>query len=223
MGASARAFVAVPFLVAVAWATLAASQLGASDSAVYGAGKEISTWSASGAPPGQQTVGWIRAELHEAAARDPKNASVHEMLGYLALFTPGDNSADQAITSLGEALRERPSSPYTWASLVKALYLKGETGSRFDQAIQRAAQTGPWEPMVQRTVADYGLAVWDDVSPSTRKEIERLVANGMARDAAEILQISLRRGRLGVACDHLDQSTRTDPKWTQLCQSTGGT
>jgi len=223
MGASARGFVAVPVLLTLAWAVLAANRLGASDSAVYGAGKEMATWTASGTPPGQETVGWIRADLEQAVSRDPENASLHEMLGQLALFTRGDGSTDQSIASFTEALRERPSSPYTWASLVRAFYSRGDTGARFEQAIQRAAETGPWEPMVQRTIADYGLAVWDDVSPSTRQEIERLVANGMARDAAEILQISLRRGRLGVACGHLGQSTRTDPKWTQLCQSTGAT
>lgn len=223
MGAGARAFVAVPVIVVLAWATLDAARLGAADSAVYKAGREISTWAASGAMPGQETLGWVRSDLEEAVARDPKNASLHEMLGQVSLFTRADGSADQAIEGFAKALHARPSSPYSWAGLVEALYQKGDTGARFEQAIQRAARTGPWEPIVQRTIADYGLAVWDDVSPSTRNEIERLVANGMARDAGEILQISLRRGRLGVACSHLGHSTRTDPKWTQLCQSTGAT
>jgi hypothetical protein len=145
------------------------------------------------------------------------------MLGRLALFTRGDEATDRAIASFTLALEQRPSSPFTWASLVEALYRKGDVGARFEQAIKQAAEMGPWEPEVQLTIADYGLAVWNEVSPSTRIQIERLVSNGMVRNAPELMQISLRRGRLGVACGYLGQSARTDPKWTQLCQSTGAT
>jgi predicted Zn-dependent protease len=200
-----------------------ANRLGVTDLAVYEASKEMSTWAASGTSPGRETVGWIRVQLEEANAREPGNPWLHEMMGHLALFMRSDVAGDQAVAAFTEALEQRPTSPYSWASLVEALYRKGDTGDRFEQAIQRASETGPWEPMVQRTIADYGLAVWSDVSPSTRDEIERLVANGMARDATEILQISLRRGRLAVACAHLSRSSPIDSKWTQLCQSTGAT
>jgi predicted Zn-dependent protease len=145
------------------------------------------------------------------------------MRGRLALFARGDGAPSQAVAAFTRALQHRPTWPYSWAGLVDALYRKGDTGQAFEAALQRTSQTGPWEPEVQRTVADYGLAVWNDVSPSTRSEIERMVANGMVRNAAEMLQISLRRGRLGVACAHLGLPSRTDPKWIKLCQSTEAT
>jgi predicted Zn-dependent protease len=161
--------------------------------------------------------------VREELIRDPENPSLHEILGRLALFTRSEDAADEAIASFTRALQYRPGSPYSWANLAEALYRKGDTGLAFEQALRSAGETGPWEPQVQRTVAEYGLAVWNDVSSSTRYEIDRMVANGMARNASEILQISLRRGRLGVACGHLVRSTHTDPKWVQLCQSTEAT
>jgi predicted Zn-dependent protease len=221
MRSTARAIVVVPALLAIVWASLWAERWGRTESAVYEAGKEMATWRTE---PGRETLGWIKAGLEQAASRDPKDASLQEMLGRLSLVGAHDETtADEAIARFTNALRQRPTSPYSWASLAEALYRKGDVGPHFEGVLQRAAETGPWEPEVQQTVADYGLAVWDDVSPSTRSAIERMVANGMARNAAEILQISARRGRLGVACAHLDPSKRIDPKWTRKCPSTEAT
>jgi hypothetical protein len=215
--------VVVPGLAALGWAVLAAVRLGSVGTVVYDAAKEMSSWTASGATPGPESIRWIRSDLHQAVGRDGLNPSLHEMLGRLALFTRGDEATDLAISDLSRALQQRPTSPYSWASLVEALYRKGDTGRRFEQAFQYAAEMGPWEPEVQQTLVDYGLAVWDEVSVSTRSNIDRMVANGMVRYAPEILQISLRRGRLGVACAHLASSKRADPKWTRICHSTEAT
>jgi predicted Zn-dependent protease len=221
MHRTARIVVAVPTVLALAFVAFWADRLGTTEAAVYRVAKEMVTWRTQ---PGRETVNWMKADLDEALSHDRKNPSVQEMLGLLSLAeSRGEAAADEAIRRFTNALQQRPTSPFTWASLAEALYRKGDIGPRFEQAVQQAAAGGPWEPEVQQTVADYGLAVWGDVSPSTRSAIERLVANGMARNAPEILQISARRGRLGVACAHLDRSKRTDPKWAQLCQSTGST
>jgi predicted Zn-dependent protease len=218
MRGAVRLVVATPALLAFAWAALCAQRFGSTESVVYDAGKEMATWRVQ---PGRQTFEWVRADLEQAVTRDPKDASLQEMLGRLALLGSHDDAAtDEAIARFTSALQQRPTSPYSWASLVEALYRKGDTGARFQDALLQAAETGPWELEVQRTVADYGLAVWDEVSPSTRSKIERMVANGMVGNAPEILQISERRGRLGVACVHLGPSKRTDPKWTRNCPST---
>jgi predicted Zn-dependent protease len=194
---------------------LLAERFGSADSTVYEAGKEMATWRTQ---PGRQTFDWIKADLERAVTRDPNDASLQEMLGRLCLVGSREEAAaDEAIARFKRALQQRPTSPYSWASLVEALYRRGVIGPEFEGALQRAAASGPREPEVQRTVVDYGLAVWDEVSPSTRSAIDRMVANGMARDASEILQISDRRGRLGIACAHLDPSMRTDPRWTRNC------
>jgi hypothetical protein len=78
---------------------------------------------------------------------------------------------------------------------------------------------GPAEPEVQRTVIDYGLALWDEESPQTRQAVETAITGAMKRDPAEALQIAERRGRLAVACRHLaDAPRRVDPEWRLLCR-----
>jgi Flp pilus assembly protein CpaB len=78
---------------------------------------------------------------------------------------------------------------------------------------------GPWEPEVQRVVADVGLATFNEVQARTRATIERMVAFGMRRQPLEILQIAQRRGRLDVACRHVaDNKHVTDLKWITLCE-----
>lgn len=216
MRTTARLLVAVPTVLGLTCTAIVAERFGSSESAVYDAAKEMATWRAR---PGRETFGWIKADLEQAVAVDPADPSAEEMLGRLSLIGSSEfgGAPDDAIARFTTALQHRPTSPYSWGSLVEALYRKGETGPRFQAALERAVETGPWEPEVQRTVADYGLAVWSEVRPSTRSAIERMVANGMVRNAMEILQISERRGRLAVACAHLGRSMRTNPKWAQNC------
>jgi predicted Zn-dependent protease len=215
MHAAARIVVAVPALVALVWAGLLAARLGSTESAAFSTGRGMASWQAH---PGDESLGRMKADLDQAVSRAPKDPALQEMLGRVALAGPRqDGATDVAIMRFTNAARLRPTSPYSWANLAEALYRKGDTGPLFEQALQRAAETGPWEPEVQRSVANYGLAVWGEVSPQTRAAIDQMVANGMVRNAPEILQISARRGRLGVACAHLARSKPTDPKWTRNC------
>src|SRR5207244_3928701 len=126
----------------------------------------------------------------------------------------------RAQRELVAALEARPGSGYTWAILAEVKYRMGDTGSQFEKAIVNAVALAPYEPEVQRTVADYGLAVIDEMGAPARAAIERAVTAGMKRGAAETLQIAARRGKLGVACRHLDGVPRpAGSKWMQLCQS----
>ena len=119
-----------------------------------------------------------------------------------------------------KAIELRPTAPNAWANIAAVRYREGGTGAGFEAALVRAAQLGPYEPEVQGVVANYGLAVFNEVTPATRSAIEAMVAAGMKRKPLEMLQIADRRGRLEVACRHLAGPPRqTDSKVTQLCPS----
>jgi hypothetical protein len=46
------------------------------------------------------------------------------------------------------------------------------------------------------------------------------VAAGFRRNPLEMLQISERRGRLDIACRHLEGNTRMpDARWAEMCQA----
>jgi hypothetical protein len=159
---------------------------------------------------------WERVK--DAARQAPGDPRLQELAALLELRAT-EASGPGVRSHLERALLMRPSSPYTWANLAADRYRAGETGRPFIAALERAAELGPYEPEVQATVAFYGLAVWDELDARSHQAVESMVAAGMKRNPMEMLQISQRRGRLDIACRHLDGVPRqTDPKLLRLCQ-----
>lgn len=220
-----RLLLVIPALAALGGGAAQAMRIGSADAIVYDAAKEMGTWIASRSAPADQTMGWVHDDLQRAAARVPSDPTVKELLGVLqARRVERAEYVDDAIVNFVQALELRPTSPYTWGNLVEAQYRKGGKGEHFEAALRRAAELGPAEPEVQRTVVDYGLAVYDEVAPATKAAVDRMVAAAMVRNPLETMQIAQRRGRLQAACRHLvDSPRRADPKWSQLCQGTEAT
>jgi hypothetical protein len=221
----ARLIVAVPVVLAVAWLCFTTLRIGAADAIVYDASVEMSTWSASGMTPADETSKWVQSDLERAERWAPRNPYVHELQGLLdARHTDAPEYLTRSIVHFKRALELRPTSPYDWANIAAAEYRIGDTGALFERAIVRAAELGPSEPAVQRSVADFGFAVWNEVGPATQEAIGRAVSNGMRRNPKEMLQIAERRGRLAIACRLLPNEPRTlDLNWSQLCQGTEST
>jgi len=214
--------VAVIPALTLGWASVYAVELGTAGEIVLGAGEEMSEWSAgTKAQPTPERLAAMRADLERAKGRTPADPAVHELLGLLDARSVGSQEyRGQAGVHFSRALVLRPTAPNPWANVAAVRYRGGDTGPGFEAALVRAAQMGPFEPEVQRVVANYGLAVYDEVAPATRRAIEAMVASGMRRKPLELLQIADNRGRLAVACRHLAGMPRpTDSKWTQLCQS----
>jgi hypothetical protein len=161
-------------------------------------------------------------ELHRALERvlsvDSGDPSVHELLGQTSEYPA------EAAVHFRQSLERRPMSSYTWANLAASDYRSGDTAAEFRTAIVRAMELGPNEPEVQRTVADFGLALWNELDSSTQGVVEEAIARAMRYQPKEILQIAQRRGRVAVACRHAAGIPRqTDAKWLQPCQSTEAT
>ncbi len=219
MGPAPRLFAVGALLAMLVWMSFEAVRYGIAGTASGNAGRELER--ALRAPSGPETTPWWRDDLRRASAEVPNDPSTRELLA-LAMTYSGNDPADlaEAERHLKAAIAARPGSGYTWANLAAMKYRLGDTGPLFEKALVNAATLAPYEPEVQRIVANFGLAVLDEMAPATRAAIERAVAAGMKRNAREILQIAARRGRLGVACRHLDGVPRpAESKWTQLCQS----
>jgi hypothetical protein len=214
----ARILLAAPVVGTLVVTSVYALKRGASDSLAYDASIEMGTWVAARSQPGEATWNWVRADLDRAVAirNDPVT---QELLGVLlAMRRERPDVAALAGDHFIAALRARPTSGYTWASLAEVFYQQGNTGTAFEVALRRAAEFGPAEPAVQRTVANLGLAVYDEVTPVSRTAIEHMVAAGMRRNPREMLQISERRGRLDVACRQAQGiESAAHRQWLQLC------
>ena len=215
-----RLAAAIPLLALLAWAGRVAIDTARADRYVTAASTEMGTWAVTGTQPQLGTWGVVRDQLNAGLQLAPHNPTAHELLGLLGT---GRRDSPEAIADgashLRTALQLRPASPYAWASLVEAQYRQGEPGRNMQLPILRAAALGPSEPGVQRVIADYGLAIWDEVDAPTQRAIDRFLGAGFRRNPLEMLLISERRGRLDTACRHLDGLPRTsDPRLTARCE-----
>src|SRR5688572_387821 len=225
MIAAVRLIVAFAALGVIGWLAVSAQTMARADIAANTASREMGAWAAARYQPQRATWDSIHETIlaaHELSARDP---SINELLGVLHVMRR-DYAEYQAkgLVHFVQAAVMRPVSAYTWANIAEANYALGHTGESFLMALRRAVKLGPAEPEVQRTVADFGLAVWDELALGERQLVDRMVGAGLRRNPLEMLQISERRGRLALACRHLVGLSRApDPKWYQLCQSTEAT
>ena len=222
MSAARRWLVVLPVLALLGVATLEAVRASQVDTRVTQAILARAGWTGSAIPP---EASW-RATwegLQSAAVLDPADPVVHEQLGLVAARRPDDPALlRQAADHFTRSLQLRPVSPRTWANLVEASYLAGETGPVFRQALVTAGRLGPSEPYTQRVLAFYGLAIWDELGAGERAAVDAAVAAGMRRKPLEMLQIADRRGRLTTACRHLaaELPRRVDPNVSRLCLGT---
>jgi hypothetical protein len=219
-----RLLVAAPIAAVLAVAGAYAAQRGAGEEQAYEASVEMSTWTAAASQPSEGTWDSVREKVEQAVDR-AGGAAEHELLGNLyARRRERAEFLAAGADHLRTALRLRPSSGYSWASVAQVQYAQGQTDAVFETALRRAAEFGAHEPEVQRAVAHLGLAVWEEVGPGTQAAIERLVAAGMRRNSSEMLQISGRRGRLDVACRHaIKDQSGAHQQWLKLCPSTEAT
>ena len=139
---------------------------------------------------------------------EPGNPDIPEQLGGLyAVKVRGGgancvigNQGAKSLEQFSSAVVMRPSSPYAWANLARIKYAQGQVDDVFYRALDNAMRLGPWEREVQFTVVDLGFALWDKAPPPLRPRILSVVQNGLTRDAAQMLVIAQRRGRLAEVC-----------------------
>ena len=214
MKAPARGSIAFAACAALACACVFAAELGMVDDLAWDATQVT-----------KDPVAVAGADLHAFAARlramDASGVpAIDELLGVSAIRRGAPESLAEAGVHLRRALALRPVSPYTWSDLAMQQYRSGDTGPEFQTALGFAARLGPNEPPVQGVLADYGLAVLDELPQANRLAVESAVASGMRRAPGYFLQVAQRRGRLDVACRHFERPPRqVDSKWDQICQS----
>jgi hypothetical protein len=192
-----RAAIAVSVVPLLGFAAVAALESGVETSRARIAGEEFNTWLNRAGRPLVDTARSVRLDLDRLSATR-NTAVVEELKGLLALH--GDEGAGVAAGHFKEALSARPTSPYTWSNLLRAQYEAGMTGPEFESALANAVRLGRWEPAVQNTVVDLGLAVRDELSPAGAAAVDSMIAAAIRRNPLETLQIAERRGRLALVC-----------------------
>jgi hypothetical protein len=200
----ALALGAIALLIA---ALHAAALRGLADVAYFPARGTLDAWSKLGAAP--TPAQWVAARdaLAEARRLEPDNPLFVEETG--RLYEKRVARADPAqpvvhgflVRALGEfrrSARMRPASPVAWTNVALVKFRLGELNAEFRAAIENAARLGPWEPGVQRTLADIGFAGWRDLSAPVRAVIAGAIERASFTQPKEIERLA--DGRAAAFC-----------------------
>lgn len=182
---------------------------GLADLRAFEARNLVNGWELSRRAP--STADWTsaRARLSEARALDPGHPAYVEDIGRLYLgralqLPPAEalakDYARQGLEYLRPAVKLRPSASYSWANIALLKARAGEADPEFEAALRNAALLGPWEPEVQLTIAEAGLAQWARLSPAARSAVRDTLARTLRWQDKSLFALARRTGRLDVLC-----------------------
>jgi hypothetical protein len=167
-----------------------------------------------------------RKALDKALAWGPSQAIYHQDLGELlfakSLHAAPDLDLDpdlsidlqkRALEHIRQAIYLRPSWPYAWALLALIKYQSSGIDAEAAEALNRAMTLGPWEPTVQLTIAEIGLASWKDLAPNLQEKLIDVIAGTAPAESAKILQIVKRFNLLEIMCNN----NKLKIKWKKGC------
>ncbi|MFQ5661084.1 MAG: tetratricopeptide repeat protein [Gammaproteobacteria bacterium] len=155
----------------------------------------------------------LRGKLSKALKLDPGNPDIHQWLGLAiegpyARFGPGLIEAvsvrQRAADHYRESIRLRPVWPYAWVDLALAKYRLGEIDAEFYRALHTSIELGPWEPGVQKVVADIGMHLWDNLPKEERlfilDTIKHALLHSNRSHVNQMLKLVKQRGFLQFIC-----------------------
>ena len=147
-------------------------------------------------------------DVSRAVSQDPLNselltflANVQEWKVYLDANDEENNHyLGLALKNYRKAAELRPAWPYTWTHISLVKYRMGEIDQELQQAIDNATKTGPWEPGVQKVIAEVGLGVWEELDVDMRETIVRNIHRGITMQPILMLDILKKYGQLRMVC-----------------------
>ena len=126
----------------------------------------------------------LNAKLSRAAELDGTNPEIHEWLG-LAIEGPyiggsvdwnkASAARQLAAAQYRESIRLQPTWPYAWADLATVKFRLREFDGELLNAMHKSIELGPWEPGIQRVVADIGMSIWFRLKDPDREFILDLI------------------------------------------------
>lgn len=70
---------------------------------------------------------------------------------------------EQSAQLYRDALKVRPTWPYSWTGLANMKAKLGQFDDEFSKSIERATTLGPWEALIQIQIVDIGFRNWEDI------------------------------------------------------------
>ena len=175
-------------LVAIAATTYFTSMRFAAELTAQDARFRFERWEAGKVKPQAEEVRAAVNALRAALAYEPGNPNLHSDVGRLeywrvragTLADPDSRAGrEAALESFHQAARLRPASGHTWANIALARYMLGHVGLEFALALDQTLRWAPWQPLLQLSAIQLGLATWQILDEPR----QRLVAEAIQRQA----------------------------------------
>jgi tetratricopeptide (TPR) repeat protein len=169
--------------------SLAAAAVGMADIYRREAAMLIGEWDWSDNTEGTPAWAWeqIQRYLWLASRLAPFDAQVlgdlgqlYELRGEGALAPGSSANLERALGYYRQALTLRPAWPYAWSNIAALKISQQRIDAEFALAMHSALTLGPWQPVVQASIAGGGLVVWDKLPASLQTHIEDTVARGLS-------------------------------------------
>lgn len=175
-----RWLIVLPVLALLAGFAAKAMVVGAADYNARAARLRLDQAILGNRPLDDATWEQIRVQLETSLAADPDNATYNEDLATLhflrAAAARGNAQLYQAHYEIAlrqylRAVRLRPTSAYTHASIATVKLRLGQFDPDFSTALLLASRYGPWEPLVQEQVMAAGFRAWGGLEEPVRAAV----------------------------------------------------
>jgi hypothetical protein len=148
--------------------------------------------------------------VNTALSRFPDNPDYLDFAGRLKILSAGQPGVvgsqrrellQSAAGDFRRALSVRPTWPYSWANLLSVKDKLRQVDAEFNEAINAAAETGPWEPRVQMQIIDSGLRHWDELASAERELVRVKTADALRIQPREAFAAAKSFGRPDLLCE----------------------
>jgi hypothetical protein len=170
--------------------------------------KQVENWLSNPQQP-VDLAQWIanRNTLENASAACPDIAQYHIELARLQVLRGikagnfqlvRDVFYQEAVNQYRAALQVQPNNGSTMANIVQfKAYLK-QNDAEFEQLLIRSAQLNPYEADSQLALLNAGFHLWDQLSPTSHKQISQIHAQAMLQQKDNVLKLKANYPKLNV-------------------------
>jgi tetratricopeptide (TPR) repeat protein len=106
----------------------------------------------------------------------------------------------RAIEHYRQALAMRPNWPYFWANLTLAKAERGVFDREFRHALERAIDTGPWEPRLQLALIRMDFIEGSRIDRRSRERIDGQIRRALQINPSAVLRLATEFGQMDRVC-----------------------
>lgn len=153
-----------------------------------------------------------------AVDKDPDNPDLLSLMGNVyewnAFHSDNQKQNNQqrklALEYYRKAVELRPQWPYTWSGIALLKFRMDELDQEFHSALRNAMELGPWEPRVQKIIAEVGLNAWDKLEQSQRLPIVENIRRGVVMQPRVMMDILKKYGQLRMVCHEKNKQSAVE-------------